>query len=44
MNWSHLLFIGAAICFFLDGFKVQTPVVSWTPLGFGLLTVGLLLL
>lgn len=43
-DMSQILFIGAAIAFALDAFHVQTPAISWTPLGFCLLTIALFLL
>lgn len=41
---QQILFIGAAIAFALDAFRVNTPAISWTPLGFALLTVALFLI
>lgn len=40
-----LLFIILAIVFFmLDGLRVTSPRVSWTPLGFAALTIAVFLL
>lgn len=41
---SQILFIGAAIAFGLDAFHVSIAPISWTPLGFCLLTIALFLL
>ena len=41
MNIDLFLYIVAAIAFALDAFKVQTPTISWTPLGFCLITLAL---
>jgi hypothetical protein len=43
MNITQLLFIGATIAFLLDAFRVNVPAISWTPLGFALLTAALFL-
>ena len=43
-DMPQILFIGAAIAFAMDAFHVQTPAISWTPLGFCLLTIALFLL
>lgn len=41
---KQILFILAVIAFGLDALRVQSPHVSWTPLGFCLLTVALFVL
>lgn len=33
----------AIICFLLDAFRVVTPRISWTPLGFAFVTAAILL-
>ena len=38
---SNIFFILAAIAFGLDAFHVNVAPVSWTPLGFCLITIGL---
>ena len=38
-----ILVVLAIICFLLDAFHVLTPKVSWTPLGFALVTAAVLL-
>ena len=43
MSIQILLFILAAIAFALDAFKVSAAAVSWTPLGYCLLTIALFL-
>lgn len=44
MDLAQLCFIGAVICFLLDAFHVHVQQVSWTPLGFALVTAGVFLL
>lgn len=39
-----ILFIAAAILFALDGFHITHPSLSWTPLAFACLVVGLLII
>jgi hypothetical protein len=39
-----ILFIIAAVLFFLDGIHVTHPNFSWTPLAFACLVVGLLII
>jgi hypothetical protein len=40
---EQILFIGAVVAFLLDAFRVNVPAISWTPLGFALLTAALFL-
>lgn len=41
---SQILLIAAAVAFALDALHVNVSFVSWTPLGFCLLTIALFLL
>jgi cytochrome c oxidase subunit IV len=43
MDITVLLFVLAAVAFLLDAFRVNVPAISWTPLGFALLTAALFL-
>jgi len=38
-----ILVIAAIVAFLLDAFRVSSPAVNWTPLGFALVTAALLL-
>lgn len=39
-----VFYIAAAILFALDGFHVTHPNLSWTPLGFACLTIGVFII
>lgn len=41
MSFHTILLVGAVISFLLDAFKVSSA-VSWTPLGFALVTASFL--
>lgn len=38
-----VLVIAAIVAFLLDAFHVTTPKISWTPIGFALVTAAVLL-